>query len=461
VKYHFGAIAILIFATTALANDSNTYDSYLQKVIQVNDLRPLPTKPFEETNKFKLGRSLFYDPIISGNRDISCATCHLLRRGTSDGLAISSGSGGVGLGENRTLPDNRPQQPRNAPGLWNRDNNVVTSMFWDGRVEMLDPIRRIFRNPLGHELPVGFDNLMAVQAIFPMAQEDELLGRPADRSPADLPSPHGNMPNEIAGLTEHLSRSDQIRKVTELVLRRLVGSEKAPLLSWQSEYRRLFHAAYPNTKLQELTILHAANALSHFEELAFATRNAPWDNYLKGDKNAIGDQAKRGVLVFFGKGRCSVCHSGPLFSDFKFHSVGVKNKGPGIENGDDLGRYHATKDPEDKYKFRTPPLRNATLTSPYFHNGSAATLEAAIVQHMDPLFHADKYEETGRFSMTVEQIEAVSPILLALRIRLSDRDINDVIAFLKSLEDDGMENYQRIVPKTVPSGLPVATINPK
>jgi cytochrome c peroxidase len=459
MKFLILALTSLCWITTVAASEFS--DSFLLRVIEAYNLRPLPTKPFEETSKFKLGRAIFFDPIISGNRDVSCATCHLLHRGTSDGLAISSGTGAIGLAESRSLPADRPQQPRNAPGLWNLDNNTVTSMFWDGRIEMLDPVRRIFRNPLGHNLPKGFENLMAVQAIFPIAREDELLGRPQDRSPATLPYPHGNIPNEIASLTNSLSGLEEMNKISQLIIRRLIGSGDDPERQWHSKYRMLVKAAYPNVSPDDLSIVHIGNAVSHFEEIAFATRDAPWDSYLKGDTDAIGISAKRGALVFYGKGRCAVCHNGPLFSDFGFHAIGVQNNGPGIKGGEDFGRYHATKDLADKFKFRTPPLRNVTLTAPYFHNGSAETLEDVIAQHLDPLQYADKYKETGRFRMSVEQINAISPILLAVPIRILDRDVSDLKAFLKALEDKGLANIQKIVPLSVPSGLPVASVRPK
>ncbi len=162
--------------------------------------------------------------------------------------------------------------------------------------------------------------------------------------------------------------------------------------------------------------------------------------------------------MFFGKARCGVCHKGPLFSDFEFHSIGVRDFGPGFDGrGSDLGRYGATGRQEDRYKFRTPPLRNVTLTAPYFHNGSAATLDEAIHQHLDPLFHADKYEESGAFTMNLDQINAISPVLTA-RVRLSGDEVEALISFLRTLEDRGMPNIDKIIPASVPSGLPVRTL---
>ena len=453
MKRAVGILLCLFVASQALAATEGSYDSFLQRIIRTFDLRPLPTKPFEETEKFKLGRALFFDPILSGNRDVSCATCHLVEHGTSDGLAFSIGTGGIGIGPERTLPPGRAQQPRNALDLWNRDNNWVKTMFWDGRVEVLDPVRKTFRSPLGERLPKGFDNVMAVQALFPLAREDEMLGVAGDRSASDLPSPHENQVNELASWTAHLQGKARIESVLKLVMDRLLGKKGDSIQPWHGVYRALFRAAYPDVDIEDLSIVHVGNSLSHFEEIAFATRQTPWDAYLKGDHAAIGADAKKGAFLFFGKARCGVCHKGPLFSDFEFHSIGVRDFGPGFDGrGSDLGRYAATGRPEDRYKFRTPPLRNITLTAPYFHNGSAATLDEAIRQHLDPLYHADKYEESGAFTMNLDQINAISPVLIA-RVRLSGDEVQALKAFLYTLEDRGPTNIEEIIPASVPSGL--------
>lgn len=87
----------------------------------------------------ELGQLLFFDPILSGNDNISCSTCHHPRLGTSDGLSLGMGEGGIGLAPNRVAnPDNLPEDriPRNAPVLYNLGAREYTVMFHDGRVEM-------------------------------------------------------------------------------------------------------------------------------------------------------------------------------------------------------------------------------------------------------------------------------------------------------------------------------------
>lgn len=439
------------FFSLAISNDF-----LLKKIITAYNLRPLPIKPFEKTNEFLLGQALFYDPILSGNRDVSCATCHLFRHGTSDALQFSIGVGGMGLGKNRKIQDGEIEHPRNSLDLWNRDNNSVKSLFWDGRVEMLDPKGRIFRSPLGDLLPTGMQNTLAVQALFPLVVPDEMLGEVGDHSSSKLPQIHANLPNELASKTAHLTGPERIRAVHTLLMERLLGLKTEELADWQIKYRRLFQAAFPKKPIKKTTIADLGNAIAHFEEVAFETRNTPWDYYLSGDNSAISDDAKYGAILFYGKGKCAACHSGPLFSDFEFHSLAVKQGGPGIAmSGEDLGRYHVTKVKKDKYKFRTPPLRNVTLTAPYFHDGVAKTLREVIDHHIDPLYLADKYDETGAHALNVDQINSVS-YALERGGSLSEQEITAVLEFLQALEDPQLDMIEHIIPKSVPSGLQIS-----
>ena len=80
-----------------------------------------------------------------------------------------------------------------------------------------------------------------------------------------------------------------------------------------------------------------------------------------------------------------MCHSGPYFSDFKFHVVAFPHLGFGVNGfGVDYGRFNATFDPVDRYKFRTPPLYNVVKTGPYGHSGSVATVEDAGIRSIRP-----------------------------------------------------------------------------
>ncbi|PIW69069.1 MAG: cytochrome-c peroxidase [Ignavibacteriales bacterium CG12_big_fil_rev_8_21_14_0_65_30_8] len=142
------------------------------------------------------------------------------------------------------------------------------------------------------------------------------------------------------------------------------------------------------------------------------TGNSPYDKFLAGDKNALSESAQSGLKLFMSdRLKCSVCHSGPNFSDEKYHNNGTKiNK----ENPD-LGRYLITKNDEGMGKFRTPTLRDIGRTSPYMHNGSIKGLHALV----------DFYNKGG------EKNIYKSPLIKPLN--LTDSEKNDLFNFLRSL----------------------------
>ena len=448
-------------AAPALGADDDL-DGALERVIAARGLEPLEMPPLVPSPKFRLGQMLFFDPILSGTRDVACATCHLLGRGTSDGVDLAVGVDAAGLAEERRPLGEPRVHPRNSMDLWNRGHPSVRNMFWDGRVSEVDaPVSR-FQTPMMDYLPDGIESVLAAQALFPLAGEEEMLGLPGDRSAPGLPGGHGDKPNEIAlaaaGLDE--DEPELFVAVHDALIRRLLGQAGTPLADWQIAYRRLIADAFPDTLLGAVTMGDLANALGHFQALAFVTRDTPWDRYLAGDKGAIDRAAKEGALLFYGKARCAACHSGPLLSDFQFHSLAVPQIGPGIdvsggddESGDDRGRYEATRIPRHLYQFRTPPLRNVTLTAPYFHSGAVASLEEAIALHLappDPSPYETEAEAARRasFSRTLRR-----------GVVLSEDERASLLAFLESLEDDQAGSRALIVPGSVPSGLPVPALD--
>jgi len=166
-----------------------------------------------------------------------------------------------------------------------------------------------------------------------------------------------------------------------------------------------------------ITAENIAKSLAVFEK-KIVTKNSSFDNYLGGDKKAISSSAVRGINLFFGKAKCSVCHSGPNFTDHQFHNIGVKQQGPLKK---DVGRQKITKEKFHLAAFKTTGLRDITKTAPYMHDGSVATLEAVI----------DFYNQGGKVK------ENISPFINP--IGLSEMEKKDLIAFLKSLEGDPIQ----------------------
>ena len=179
--------ALALVVATRYQRESEL-DARLQKVISIYNLRPLQIRQYSYDPKMLLGQALFFDPVLSGNRDVSCSTCHLLSYSLTDGLPRSIGVGGVGLGARRRLVHGISVHPRRALDLWNRDNNAVSAFFWDGHVEVLDATKRLFRSPMGADLPRGFENAMAVQSVVPVTVADEMRGNFGDHSSSTLPT---------------------------------------------------------------------------------------------------------------------------------------------------------------------------------------------------------------------------------------------------------------------------------
>ncbi|WP_328731753.1 cytochrome-c peroxidase [Vreelandella azerica] len=133
-------------------------------------------------------------------------------------------------------------------------------------------------------------------------------------------------------------------------------------------YRNKFAEAFPEDE-NPINADNLAYSIAAFER-TLNTPNSPFDRYLSGDENAISEQAKDGMVAFVDNG-CIACHRGPALTDSQFHAIQV----PGSK---DLGRYTVTGEESDKYRFRTPTLRNVAVTYPYMNNGATETLEEAV-----------------------------------------------------------------------------------
>ena len=123
------SIAVFIFGFSSLE-----IDDQLLEIIQKNKLDVVTQIPEIDSNKVELGRLLFFDKLLSGNKDVSCATCHHPQFASADGLPLSIGVGGTGLGNIRKMGVDRDRVPRNAPEIFNRGGEEWHTMFWDSRI---------------------------------------------------------------------------------------------------------------------------------------------------------------------------------------------------------------------------------------------------------------------------------------------------------------------------------------
>lgn len=269
----------------------------------------------------ELGRLLFYDPILSGAKDVACATCHHPEYGYAESQELSIGVNGVGLGEMREFaqPNTIPFAKRNSHSILNTAFNGITTsggydpdsapMFWDVRVNSLEK-----------------------QALEPIKNFEEMRGHAYG---ADL--------------------------AVDSVVNRL---RRIP------EYTHLFKQAFGRP--DAVNALNLGKALAAFERTLVAN-NSRFDQYMRGDKTALSELEVEGMETFL-KAGCAKCHNGPMLSDYKLHVLGVPDNEKLAQPDAGAG---------NTYAFRTPTLRNLRYTDPYMHNGTLKTLENVLEFYED------------------------------------------------------------------------------
>lgn len=412
--------------------------------IRVPDLGPEPSFVEVTLDSVILGRDLFYDPILSGNRNISCGTCHHPKHGTSDGVSLTFGEGGIGLGPDRHITqENRPEQrlPRNAPGLWNLGAREFTVFFHDGRLEADPSQPNGLRTPLYAAMTGGFDSALAAQAMFPVLSPDEMAGHYGE--------------NDISTAVRR-GMISQPGGAWELIAGRVAAIPA---------YRDAFEEIAPGAPI---TFAAIANAIADFIAFEWRATDSPFDRAMRGE-GALSDEAARGMALFYGDAGCSACHSGWFQTDHRFHAIAMPQIGPGKSarfetHARDEGRLRVTGEARDAYAFRTPSLRNVTRTAPYGHGGAYASLEEVVRHHLDPVSALKRYRidmaalpdwpeaDDGRILRDGHEMAAIAAANTLRPTELSDGDVAALLAFLAALEDP----VSRLgVPESVPSGLPV------
>lgn len=411
-------------------------------------IQPLPAPPPVSDELFTLGQALFFDKVLSGNEDVSCATCHLPQFFTSDGRTLSDGVGGIGFGPNR---GGGAIIPRNAPPLFNL--HLRSTLFWDGRVEdggglvsvppavdLTEEMRAVFQPGL---------ELMAIQAMLPPVSREEMRGQTGENPAGDLGDGYGSPGGD----------PQSTMQVWEVLGERLLDLPG---------YLALLSAAYPDVAVQDFHFAHVGNAIAAFEARAFARTDSPFERFLRGDDTALTPAQVQGGLEFFGPAGCVRCHSGPLFSDQQYHNTGLPQLGPGINQlgffdpfGSDLGRANVTFQAQDRYKFRTPSLLDVERTAPYGHAGQFAELRDFVAHYRDAALSNRQYDiQSNVFdpALVTTLVFNSEFVLASLDLRLqapNEFDVDAVVAFLGSLTAASAASLAGVVPASVPSGNPV------
>ncbi|MEO7393551.1 MAG: cytochrome c peroxidase, partial [Chitinophagaceae bacterium] len=300
------------------------------------------------TDRIVLGRQLFFDPILSGNKKRSCATCHLPEKAFTDGLPTA-----LSIDGNSYLS-------RNTPTLLN--SSLQTKQFFDSRTSTLE--------------------------------------------------------NQLSDVVHN---SKEMKGSLQNII---------PELKKSSGYISQFLIAYKN-EIEPISQYNIANAIASYIRSLVAL-NAPFDKYMQGDESKMNMAEKNGFNLFTGKAKCATCHFIPLFNglvppvfgETESEVIGVpktKKKNPALLD-DDLGKNIFTQSAIHKHSFKTPTLRNIELTAPYMHNGIFNTLEEVM----------SFYNNGGGAGLKIAPDNQTLP---ANKLKLTKKEIADIIAFMKTLTD--------------------------
>lgn len=412
--------ASVVFATIISYSTlhAETLDEYLHQQLDFFGVTPLKTLSVETNqSKLELGRKLFIETNISGNRNISCRTCHHPMMGSSDSLALSQTEDGKGV------------LKRNSISIFNLGHPHNNFMFWDGRVHY-NPGTKVFITPepaLNGSAPIApqitsvMTSSLAAQAIFPLVSVEEMKGRKGD--------------NEIANTNSNLEAWDKIVK------RLTTEGDK-------ERYLKLFKAAFPEAR--EINIGHVGEAMATFMGQQFQSNTSPFHRYVAGDNSAMTEQQKRGLAIFIGQGKCIACHQGSLLGNNSFFtSVGVPQYGAKPFQAD-RGRGEVNNETFKKYFFKTPSLINIGLTAPYMHNGAFKTIRE-VINHYNNIRHSLMHfeispERRKEFPVEVEVVNdpvvvkeiwnSIQAQFLKQGLGMTEASIDDLESFLSTALTD-------------------------
>lgn len=357
-----------------------------------------PNNPITE-EKVMLGQQLFHETGIAkgammpeGKDTYSCASCHHSAAGFQAGRRQGIGDGGLGFG---TFGEGR---------IFNSNYNIN------------DPDVQPIKTPSA--LNVAYQKLMLWNGQFGATAQN--IGTEAQWT-AGTPKATNNLGFEgvetqaIAGLGVHRLEIDET-------------------ILTDVKCKPLFDIAFADVPVEErYTLENAGLAIAAYERTLLANR-APFQQWLKGDRVAMSESAKRGAVLFFDKAQCYSCHNGPSLGSMKFSAIGMKDlEGDGIFSAVDdatkKGRGGFTNNPDDNYKFKVPQLYSITYNGFYGHGSSFNSLKDVI-----------KYKNNAKKENANVPDDMLDPNFIPLG--LTNQEIDDVVQFLKEgLNDDQLHRY--------------------
>ena len=397
---------------------TGSYEGYL--LPESDDFFNIPQDPSNPitAEKVELGRFIYHETGITSTEtnktDMentwSCASCHSGQNGFKSGIRQGIGEGGVGFDHRMVAEGINPEdvdvQPVTSPTVLNTAYQEV--MLWNGQ----------FGNEIGGIVNLGID-----------PERHFTEGTPKE---ANLRNLSGLETQAVAGLGVHR-----------------MNVEEGSILTTNEKYQLMFEAAYGTSQPDDM--LEAASfAIAAYERTILANR-APFQEFLRGDEEALTIEEVEGAKVFFGKGQCAGCHNGPalsspvgsmaseVFMTLGFHDLDMWEDTIGAVNqATKEGRGGFTGDDMEKYAFKVPPLYNLIDTNVFGHGASFSSVEevvrykvAAVPQHPD----VDIIDIDYRFTP----------------LDLTEEEIANLVTFLEtSLYDSELMRY---VPEVLPSGL--------
>ena len=472
-------------ATTAMAAEESALDRRLSAVLRREGF----TGKMEATlatrlgrgldpNLIAVGRVLWFDTITGLHDDNTCGGCHSPSNGFGDTQSIAIGiQSNEIVGPGREGPRNQRRTPKALniaffPALmWNgRFNSASGDPFDNSQGFVFPPPEGITRFP-PHDPVIRY--LAQAQGEMPPTELTEVAGYTGTRgTPYSLGPLFDQFDDGKGSLLPHPDqtgfRNDPIR---EAVLQRLNAIPA---------YRELFGLGFPDVANgAPIDFSMFGRAIAEFE-FSLTFTDAPIDRFARGQTDAMTADQKRGALLFFGKADCVACHAvsgkaNEMFTDFKEHVAGVPQIAPyfGVGKGnvifdgpnadEDFGLEQISGNSNDRYYFRTAPLRDLRVQPAFFHNGSFTRIDDAIRFHLDTLAAARVYDprREGVDADLSHRLGPIEPVLAALDpaltgpIYLTGEEFEDLLAFVRDgLADPRVtkENLCRLIPATLPSG---------
>lgn len=385
---------------------------------------PVPAENPMTVAKWKLGKQLYYDGILSSDNSVSCATCHHPGRGFTDQSEVSTGifgnKGGV-----------------SAPTVYNSAYSLL--QFWDGRATSLEDQSQ---GPPQNALEMFSGEGHAWRGVVKRLREKPGYVTQFKQVFGTLPT-RDAVAKAIAAYERTVLTGNAVHDRAELAMRKRLaeddsGTARPELIA--ADYAAVLKEAFAKKDAGALTALHLdpVKDASDTEKV-----------------NAVAKNLASGRALFFGKARCNGCHIGDSFTDSAFHNLGV-----GVKNGklpkDAAGRFGAQppghKNPEAFGAFKTPTLRQLIATAPFMHDGSEKSLEE-VVNFYDRGGNANPYldirmrDEAAERAWLKAKADGTAyqgpevhvfdgkPIV-PLKLNLSAQEKKDLVFFMRALQGD-------------------------